>query len=357
MACYSPAYIFRTVNSITGDVTCKFVGHDQFDTFGVLKDKYSGGKTSGLGKYIGKETIGNYDIGNVHITQIPCGKCIGCRMDYSRSWADRLTYHNFTIPEGTSWYLTLTYDDLHVCDLPEGKRDGLYSLDYDHASDFIKKLRNKYRTEQIDYYLAGEYGDSLMRPHFHMILFNVPFYKLHFWKLNDNGDPLYVSDEIADLWKYGFHTIAPFSWLGAAYTASYVEKKRDGRKLHEYTDVGIEPEKSRCSRRPGIAHDYYFQNAVDLWNNDGLDVDRSINSSGKLGIPRYFRKLVQSPEALKNHPDHYQAFLDFEKRCIERANVLNPLKVENSSFDLDRVAQMLKFEEREFLSKETHKKL
>ena len=44
--------------------------------------------------------------------QIPCGQCIGCRLDYSRQWADRclmeLQYHK------SSYFVTLTYDDLHV---------------------------------------------------------------------------------------------------------------------------------------------------------------------------------------------------------------------------------------------------
>ena len=46
------------------------------------------------------------------IVTIPCGKCTGCRLDYSRQWANRcmleLLYHK------ESWFLTLTYDDDHV---------------------------------------------------------------------------------------------------------------------------------------------------------------------------------------------------------------------------------------------------
>lgn len=44
--------------------------------------------------------------------EIPCGRCIGCRLEYSRQWANRclleLGYHE------NSWFVTLTYDDLHV---------------------------------------------------------------------------------------------------------------------------------------------------------------------------------------------------------------------------------------------------
>lgn len=43
---------------------------------------------------------------------IPCGKCVGCRMEYSRQWANRcmleLEYHD------SAYFVTLTYDDYHV---------------------------------------------------------------------------------------------------------------------------------------------------------------------------------------------------------------------------------------------------
>lgn len=47
-----------------------------------------------------------------NIISLPCGKCIGCRLDYSRQWADRLMlelqYHD------SAYFITLTYNDDHV---------------------------------------------------------------------------------------------------------------------------------------------------------------------------------------------------------------------------------------------------
>ena len=44
--------------------------------------------------------------------KIPCGRCIGCRLERSRQWANRcmleLQYHE------SSYFVTLTYDDEHV---------------------------------------------------------------------------------------------------------------------------------------------------------------------------------------------------------------------------------------------------
>ena len=181
-----------------------------------------------------------------------------------------------------------------------------------------------------------------------MIIYNLPLDDLVFWKLNENGDPIYTSDILFEAWQKGFVTVSRFSWRGAAYTASYVEKKRDGRLRCEYEGVGLTPEKCRMSRRPGIAYDYYMEHYDELWKNNGLSVSRDVNSSGHLGLPRYFRKLAEKGCG-------YDAFLDYQKRALDRSNVLAPLEIENGSFDLNSINRMLEFEEREILSKKVNK--
>lgn len=46
------------------------------------------------------------------LIKIPCGKCVGCRLEYSRQWANRcmleLQYHD------SAYFCTFTYDDDHV---------------------------------------------------------------------------------------------------------------------------------------------------------------------------------------------------------------------------------------------------
>lgn len=300
----------------------------------VLKDKYTGNLTND----------------NTHYVTIPCGKCIGCRMDYSRSWADRMTYHSLTTKD--NYFITLTYDDEHIQYLDHSPIYDLYALDMDDLSNFIKRLRNHFRDCQIDFYGAGEYGDNEFRPHFHLIVYNCPLDDLEYWKLNNNGDVIYTSSIVEKLWSKGFCSVSKFNWSSAAYTASYVEKKRDGRAEIEYTAVGLTPERCRMSRRPGIAYKYYCDHFSTLWANNGLSVDRTVNASGKLGIPRYFRKL-----ALKGKKFGYDDFVSWQQRILAEQNVLNPLHLENTSFDLARIKDMLEFEEREVLSKKVNKKI
>lgn len=338
----------RSTHLATGEVTTKFLGGVSAlanckECSDVVREAYSGKRSLDI-------IPRSYQNGKMHeFLQIPCGKCIGCRMDYSRSWADRMTYHVLG-KEPFSYFITLTYDDDHIDDLDHSENYDLYALRFDDMTDFIKKLRNKFRDAEIDYYYSGEYGDQQFRPHFHMIAYNLDISDLEFWKLNDNGDPIYTSEVLHGLWKKGIVAVSHYSWRGAAYTASYVEKKRDGRLQIEYEAVGLTPEKCRMSRRPGIAHDYYCENYEDIWKNNGLAVPRDVNKSGHLGIPRYFRKLAEKY-------DHLDLLQDFQKRALERSNVLAPLELANSSFDLDSIGSMLAFEEREILSRKINKKL
>lgn len=338
MSCKHPSYVFRKVNKMTGESETKWIGSlDSSEARLYLGEDYSGKKD------INGTRAESYRT-RIDVIQVPCGRCIGCRLDMSRSWADRMTYHSIHRKDEAAYFLTVTYDDDYIEDL-RSEKSGLFSLCFDHIDKFIKDLRNMFRSVSIDFYLSGEYGGQFLRPHFHIIAYGCDIPDLNFWKLNDNGDPIYTSSKIESLWKYGFATISKFDWHTAAYTAGYVQKKLYGKDAAFYDAAGVEPERMRCSRRPGIAFDYYCNHAEELWANDGLAVPRSVNSSGKLGLCRYFRKLAEDKGI------GLEAFRDWKLRSNDRMNLLNPLNVENSSFDFDRIDQLMKFEERELLRK------
>ena len=46
--------------------------------------------------------------------KIPCGKCIGCRLDYSRQWANRCMLEAQYYPPDQVWFATITYNDKYV---------------------------------------------------------------------------------------------------------------------------------------------------------------------------------------------------------------------------------------------------
>ena len=65
--------------------------------------------------------------------KLPCGRCIGCRLERSRQWALRLVHEKRFHEE--SAFITLTYDENN---LPEGG-----SLEVKHFQDFMKRLRKR----------------------------------------------------------------------------------------------------------------------------------------------------------------------------------------------------------------------
>ena len=115
------------------------------------------------------------------LIQIPCGKCIGCRLEYSRQWANRcmleLQYHD------SAYFVTLTYNEEHV---PRTGLHGEMSLRKRDFQLFMKRLRKKYSDDRIRFYAAGEYGTTTQRPHYHAILFGLHLDDLQVYKSKDS---------------------------------------------------------------------------------------------------------------------------------------------------------------------------
>ena len=157
---------------------------------------------------------------------VPCGRCIGCRIDRSRQWAVRCV-HEASLYE-RNCFITLTFDDNH---LPPG--GSLVKKDFQL---FMKRLRQfacrnvwvpvlgeyvelprKYWIRGgvgIRYFHCGEYGEQLGRPHHHACIFNFNFADRYLWKERD-GVRLYRSKALESLWSdgkgcesYGYCTIA-----------------------------------------------------------------------------------------------------------------------------------------------------
>jgi len=65
--------------------------------------------------------------------EVPCGQCIGCRLERSRQWAVRCM-HEASLHEDNC-FITLTYDDEH---LPADN-----SLDKSEFQRFCKRMRKR----------------------------------------------------------------------------------------------------------------------------------------------------------------------------------------------------------------------
>lgn len=211
---------------------------------------------------------------------VPCGQCIGCRLEKSRQWAIRCL-HEASLHDDNC-FLTLTYNDDH---LPE---DG--GLRLEHIQKFFKRLRKKYSDHEIRFFQCGEYGDDYNRPHYHAAIFGFDFPDKKFFKMR-NGYKLYQSDSLSKLWPYGYANIGSVTFESAAYIARYVLKKTNVSKgtpedeleffnsQYERIDpetgeiFDVKPEFVTMSRRPGIGKRWFDQFKSDCYPKDFITVN------------------------------------------------------------------------------------
>ena len=157
---------------------------------------------------------------------IPCGRCIGCRLQKSREWANRavmeLPYHSSNL------FITLTYDDDHVPHSGSVSDNGEYvdtlTLNKEDLRNFWKRLRNycDNKDEKIRYLACGEYGSNTARPHYHAIVFGLSLPDLVPFTKNDLGDWLYTSETLAKIWKNGNVLVGEANYETIAYVARYL---------------------------------------------------------------------------------------------------------------------------------------
>lgn len=234
-------------------------------------------------------------------TEIPCGRCIDCRLQHSREWADRcmleLKYHD---PK-ECWFITLTYDDDHIHDFGHDIFPGmLYKPDF---QDFMKRLRDHvYRdyNKYLRYFACGEYGSRSARPHYHLIVYSLPLPDIKFFGKTKLGYPLYTSEYVEKIWQKGYVKIGTVSWDTCAYTARYVLKKATGMSPDDYIAQGLEPEFVTMSRKPGIGALYFDDHYKEIYETD--EIFFSSDTGGRKGKPsKYFdRRLEQiDPDWLK----------------------------------------------------------
>jgi len=149
--------------------------------------------------------------------KVPCGQCIGCRLERSRQWAIRCVHEASEYDDNC--FITLTYDNDHLPDLN--------SLNVRDWQLFMKRFRKKYSYRRFKFFHCGEYGDLNKRPHYHAIIFGVDFEDRRFFKEN-NGVPLYTSETLEKLWPFGYSTVGDVTFESAAYVARYCLKKITG---------------------------------------------------------------------------------------------------------------------------------
>ena len=267
------------------------------------------------------------------VVMLPCGQCVGCRLERSRQWAMRCI-HEASLYENNC-FITLTYNDENL------PYDG--SLNKKHFQDFMKRLRKKFSESPIRYFHCGEYGEKNGRPHYHACLFNFDFLDRKFFK-EHRGSRLYVSETLDMLWQEkGFCSIGEVTFESAAYVARYIMKKVTGdeaAKHYERVDtntgeiINLVPEYTTMSRRPGIGKEWFERFHGDVFPSDSVIV-----RGRRCKPPRYYDGIYEISD-----PEEY------ERLKRERREKLNRIYDDTSPRRL-RARETVKKAQVEFLKR------
>lgn len=295
--------------------------------------------------------------------QLPCGRCIGCRLEKAKQWA--LRCHHESSMHRHNDFLTLTYASEN---LPPN--NSLRKRDF---QKFIRALRKK-TGAKIRYYMCGEYGNICPdhggwindpvpnktqcavcrtgRPHYHAIIFGFKFPNQKLVNIR-NGNRVYTSDLVSKLWTYGSHELGCVTFQSAGYVARYILKKQNGEyALREYaildpetgelTDEKIIPpytcmslghtcrvcKKRSCKRSTGgIGYSWYQRHKADLFPHDF-----AVMPDGRqTPVPTYYRTLLEREdpamanllraarvEKAKNDPNNSPERLATREFCKEK---------------------------------------
>lgn len=240
------------------------------------------------------------------LTTVNCGKCAFCLTKRSRDWSIRLR-EQLRIAK-TAYFITLTYDEDNVFKLKWGHLDAKEEYEFNEAislddfasmnpklgkndlSIFIRELRrltkkwvedprhdkimsylsNKpylegFKLNSIKFYGVGEYGETTKRPHWHIIIFNVPNIEL-----------------AQKAWNKGFIKVGTVTDASIGYTLKYL--------------VTDSPSIVRCSKHLGIN---YLERARYNINNSS-SVNYRFDEGQKAPLPRYYKEKLFDKTTLKS---------------------------------------------------------
>lgn len=219
--------------------------------------------------------------GNDILVDIPCGKCEACLVRRANEWTFRLREELKV--SSNCFFITLTYDeenlpktDIKVRSknafenyLNGGKFYDVYLKDVPtfnkkHCQLFIKKLRNHYGNG-LRYFLASEYGTKNERPHYHMLLFNVPERAK-----NDVLTLLKLESIVKRSWNMGRIEVTPVINERVVYCSKYSLSNLDNPYYYPKPFI-------LASRRPMIGYNFLKKNLVEDYRytlkNYGVAVD------------------------------------------------------------------------------------
>lgn len=224
---------------------------------------------------------------NCRELQIPCGQCIGCRLKRQNAWVVRAMCESQMHDE--NWFPTFTYSEDHL------PMHG--SLLYSDVQSAFRAMR--YAFGPFRYFVAGEYGDSFARPHYHALMFGLHLHDLEVVK-TVGGQPIYRSVALEKAWGKGNVFLGLVTPQSARYCASYTLKKVTGKGAADHYShvddrtgeiVELVPEFARMSLKPGLGAAWLDKYWPEVVTHDGVVMNGRVNP-----VPRFFDRRMRAFE-------------------------------------------------------------
>lgn len=243
---------------------------------------------------------------------VPCGKCVQCLAKRRNDWAFRL-YHQM-MHSDTACFMTLTYGQQKERGVyqwgenPPLSFNGNETLDKRHLQLFFKRLRKENsrllkdndgilskNQKKLKYYAVGEYGTNFLRPHYHIIMFNL------------HSHLISRSFRVAkNIWQKGSVDIAVCNIATINYVVGYL-MQGSWTPLDDSDDR--QPHYSTMSKGLGSQ---YLSDTVYNYHLDRMEIMVTHPSGFQMTMPRYYKKQVFSKEELKEFEEIRQQLFNVD---------------------------------------------
>lgn len=279
------------------------------------------------------------ELGMPVLQVFPCGKCPICVRSDSRDWMLRLSVeqaHSFS-----SHFITLTYNEKNI--VRNGSVGVLVKRD---LQLFLKRLRQRVADKfpdnpKLRFFAVGEYGPTTHRPHYHLIVFNLP-------------SDINLHRLIEDCWSKGFITVSDVNGARISYLASY---SLYGFLFSELKN-DIQPPFRIMSRHPGIG-DQFITPSSHRYYNSNFDYIKYQGYSYR--FPRFFKDRIfdslEAREEIANRNLHYRdvdsAIYESIYGEVDKARMMANLPPIQSEFDSIMINNLKK----QYVQHKLHRKL
>jgi len=237
--------------------------------------------------------------------QFPCGRCLNCKKKRVSEWSFRLRKQAEV--SASAFFVTYTYDNDNV---PIVKAKWPMTLQKRDMQLYFKKLR-KTQKEKISYYGVGEYGGERMRPHYHVLLFDVPLTTLigqKMAKIALKEPDIYLKGKFHfehELWGKGTITIGQVEQASIGYCLEYIHGQ------HKTRSVPLNPYDKRAKESSfmskGIGANYLTEKVKKWHRADILNrVYGQIEDGKKVALARYYKERLFTQTERIEQALHFQ---------------------------------------------------